>query len=128
MVLFIAEIGINHNGDLSTAKDLIDVASEAGANAVKFQKRHLESIYRKEILDDPTQDSQGTEILIDVLKEVEFGEKDFLEIQKYCKEKQITFLCTPWDIPSVDFLEKLDVPGYKIASVSYTHLTLPTKA
>ena len=109
---------------MSTAKDLIDVASEAGANALKFQKRHLESIYRKEILDDPTQDSQGTEILIDVLKEVEFGEKDFLEIQKYCKEKQITFLCTPWDIPSVDFLEKLDVPGYKIASADLTNLPL----
>ena len=81
----IAEIGINHNGDLSIAKNLIEVASEAGANAVKFQKRDLESIYQKEILDNPTLDSQGTEILIDVLKEVEFGEKDFLEIQRFCK-------------------------------------------
>ena len=120
----IAEIGINHNGDLSTAKDLIDVASEAGANAVKFQKRHLESIYQKEILENPTLDSQGTEILIDVLKEVEFREKDFLEIQKYCKEKQITLLCTPWDIQSVDFLEKLNIPGYKIASADLTNLPL----
>ena len=82
----IAEIGINHNGDLSIAKNLIEVASEAGANAVKFQKRDLESIYQKEILDNPTLDSQGTEILIDVLKEVEFGEKDFLEIQRFCKD------------------------------------------
>tara|TARA_Y100000590_G_scaffold251859_1_gene282822 strand:- start:13794 stop:14849 length:1056 start_codon:yes stop_codon:yes gene_type:complete len=120
----IAEIGINHNGNLSIAKNLIDVASEAGANAVKFQKRNLESIYQKEILDDPSLDSQGTEILIDVLKEVEFNEKDFQEIKNYCKEKKITFLCTPWDIPSVDFLEKLDVPGYKIASADLTNLPL----
>ena len=63
----IAEIGINHNGDLILAKKLIDAAVDAGVNAVKFQKRNLENIYQKEILNDPSLDSQGTEILIDVL-------------------------------------------------------------
>ena len=120
----IAEIGINHNGDLSLAKKLIDTAINSGVNAVKFQKRNLESIYLKEILENPTLDSQGTEILIDVLSEVEFSDEDFKKIVNYCKEKNITFLCTPWDIKSVDFLEKLDVPAYKIASADLTNFPL----
>ena len=80
----IAEIGINHNGNIVLAKKLIDVAVGAGANAVKFQKRDLESIYQQEILKTPSLDSQGTEILIDVLKNVEFNEDDFQEIVNYC--------------------------------------------
>ena len=120
----IAEIGINHNGDLDLAKKLIDIAVDSGVNAVKFQKRDLESIYQKEILENPTLDSQGTEILIDVLNEVEFNEDDFRNIIEYCKEKNVTFLCTPWDIPSVDFLEKFNVPAYKIASADMTNLPL----
>lgn len=120
----IGEIGINHNGKISLAKKLIDVASKSGANAVKFQKRDLNSIYRKEILDDPNLDSQGTEILIDVLKEVELEEEDYKEIIDYCKEKGITFLCTPWDNVSVDFLEKLNVAAYKIASADMTNIPL----
>jgi len=120
----IAEIGINHNGDLEVAKKLIDIAVDSGANAVKFQKRDLESIYQKQILENPTLDSQGTEILIDVLNEVEFNEEDFKKIIDHCKEKKITFLCTPWDIHSVDFLEKFDVPAYKIASADMTNLPL----
>ena len=122
----IAEIGINHNGDIALAKKLIDVAINAGANAVKFQKRDLENIYQQKILENPSLDSQGTEILIDVLKNVEFDEDDFQEIVNYSKEKKITFLCTPWDIPSVDFLEKLGVPAYKIASADLTNLPLMT--
>ncbi len=120
----IGEIGINHNGDISLAKKLIDVASKSGANAVKFQKRNLDSIYRKEILENPNLDSQGTEILIGVLKEVELEENDYKEIIKYCKEKEITFLCTPWDDVSVDFLEKLNVVGYKVASADMTNIPL----
>jgi len=120
----IAEIGINHNGKLSIAKKLIDVASECGANAVKFQKRDLKSIYKNDILENPNLDSQGTEILIDVLKEVELKEEDYIEILEYCKEKKITFLCTPWDKVSVDFLEKFNVPAYKIASADMTNFPL----
>ena len=80
------------SGNIVLAKKLIDVAISAGANAVKFQKRDLESIYRQEILENPSLDSQGTEILIDVLKNVEFSEGDFQDIVNYCKEKKITFL------------------------------------
>jgi len=120
----IAEIGINHNGNIVLAKKLIDVAIDAGANAVKFQKRDLKSIYQQKILETPSLDSQGTEILIDVLKNVEFNGDDFQEIVNYCKEREITFLCTPWDIPSVNFLEKLDVPAYKIASADLTNFPL----
>jgi len=120
----IAEIGINHNGDLVLAKKLIDAAISSGVDAVKFQKRDLESIYQNEILNDPSLDSQGTEILIDVLNDVEFKENDFNEIINYCKEKKITFLCTPWDIKSVDFLEKFKVSAYKIASADLTNFPL----
>jgi len=120
----IAEIGINHNGKVSLAKKLIDAASESGANAVKFQKRDLNSIYKKEILENPNLDSQGIEILIGVLKEVELEEEDYREIIKYCKEKEITFLCTPWDKVSVDFLEKFNVVSYKIASADMTNFPL----
>jgi len=120
----IAEIGINHNGKVPLAKKLIDVAVEAGASAVKFQKRNLESIYKNDVLINPNLDSQGLEILIKVLKEVEFNESEYEEIIEYCKKKQIPFLCTPWDKPSVDFLERFKVPAYKIASADMTNLPL----
>ena len=120
----IAEIGINHNGDLSIAKKLIDVAVNAKADAVKFQKRSLEDIYKKDVIDNPNIESQGFEILIDVLKQVEFGEQEYIELKKYCDKKNITFLCTPWDIPSVNFLEKLGVDAYKIASADLTNIPL----
>ncbi len=120
----IAEIGINHNGKVSIAKELIDAALDSGANAVKFQKRDLNSIYKKEILENPNLDSQGLEILIGVLKEVELKEEDYKEIIAYCKEKEITFLCTPWDKVSLDFLEKFNVSAYKIASADMTNFPL----
>jgi len=120
----IAEIGINHNGKIDIAKKLIDVAVKAGANAVKFQKRSLGELYREDVLNDPNIESQGFEILVDVLKEVEFSESEYNEIIQYCKDKQITFLCTPWDGKSVDFLEKFFVPAYKVASADMTNLPL----
>ena len=120
----IAEIGINHNGKLDLAKQLIDAAVSAGANAVKFQKRFLNQLYKNELLNDPNLESQGFEILVGVLKEVEFGEDEYRQIIEYCKEKNITFLCTPWDAESVDFLEKFNVPAYKIASADITNFPL----
>jgi len=120
----IAEIGINHNGKLELAKKLIDIAVNAGANAVKFQKRSLKDLYKKEVLDDPSIESQGFEILIDVLKAVELSESDYEKIVDYCKKKKITFLCTPWDKPSVDFLEKFKISAYKIASADMTNFPL----
>ncbi len=120
----IAEIGINHNGKIEDAKKLIDVAIDAGANAVKFQKRSLNDLYREDVLKNPNIESQGLEILIDVLKEVELKDEDIRELIQYCKEKEITFLCTPWDIPSVQFLEQFDLPAYKIASADLTNFPL----
>lgn len=120
----IAEIGVNHNGDINLAKKLIDIAIESGADAVKFQKRNLESLYREEALKNPNSESQGFEILLAELKEIELSEEDYFDIVNYCKEKKITFLCTPWDTPSVDFLEQLDTPAYKIASGDMTNFPL----
>ena len=120
----IAEIGINHNGELDLAKKLIDAAVNSGANAVKFQKRNIESLYTQQVLENPNLENQGTEILIDVLREVEFNEKEYVKLVDYCREKKITFLCTAWDIPSVDFLEKIPITAYKIASADMTNFPL----
>jgi len=84
----IAEIGVNHNGSLSLAKKLIVAAIDSGADAVKFQKRNLESLYRKDALDNPNSESQGFEILLGELKEIELSENDYFEIVDYCKEKK----------------------------------------
>ena len=120
----IAEIGVNHNGKLSLAKKLIDASIESGVNAVKFQKRDLKSLYRKESLENPNSESQGFEILLAELQEVELTKNDYMEIIDYCKKKKITFLCTPWDTPSVDFLEELDIVAYKISSGDMTNFPL----
>jgi sialic acid synthase SpsE len=120
----IAEIGVNHNGKLDLAKQLIDESINAGANAVKFQKRHLQSIYREESLENPNSESQGFEILLAELKEVELSQSDYYKIAEYCKEREITFLCTPWDKTSVDFLEKLETSAYKISSGDMTNFPL----
>ena len=120
----IAEIGVNHNGQLSFAKKLIDASIESGANAVKFQKRNLKSLYRKESLENPNSESQGFEILLAELQEVELTKNDYMEIIDYCKKKKITFLCTPWDMPSVDFLEEFDIVAYKISSGDMTNFPL----
>ena len=120
----IAEIGVNHNGNLSLAKKLIDASIESGVNAVKFQKRDLKSLYRKESLENPNSESQGFEILLAELQEVELTKNDYMEIIDYCKKKKITFLCTPWDMPSVDFLEELDIVAYKISSGDMTNFPL----
>ena len=79
-VQIIAEIGVNHNGDLILAKKLIDAAIESGADAVKFQKRNLESLYRKEALENPNSESQGFEILLAELKKIELSKEDYFDI------------------------------------------------
>jgi len=114
-----AEIGINHNGDLDTAKKLIDVACDAGCDAVKFQKRTLEVVYTKEELERPRESTFG-DTNGDLKKGLEFGEKEYAEIDAYCKEKNILWFASPWDEASVDFLEQFDNPCYKIASASLT--------
>lgn len=120
----IAEAGINHNGDLAMAKALVDAAIAAGADAVKFQKRKLSEVYQEAILDEPRLGEQALQYLVPILVEFELADADFIELEKYCTEEGITFLCTPWDTHSVDFLEQLGVPAYKIGSPDMTNVLL----
>jgi len=118
-VFIVAEIGINHNGDINNAKKLIDMAVSTGCDAVKFQKRTIELVYTPEELarerENPFGPTNG-----DLKRGLEFGEKEYKEIDKYCKEKGIMWFASPWDIKSVDFLEQFDVPCYKVASPCLT--------
>jgi N-acetylneuraminate synthase len=115
----VAEIGINHNGDLSLAKRLIDVAVTAGCNAVKFQKRTVEVVYTKAELDRPRDSPFGT-TNGELKRALEFGAIQYGEIDAYCKSKGIVWFASPWDEASVDFLERFNVPCHKIASASLT--------
>ncbi len=120
----IAEIGVNHNGQIDIVKKLIDVAVQGGADAVKFQRRSLNQIYQEEILKNPNLGEQSFQYLLPILKEFELSEQDYREIVRICREKNIIFLCTPWDTLSVDFLEDLEVPAYKVASADLTNFPL----
>lgn len=120
----IAEIGINHNGSVETAKKLIDVAADAGVDAVKFQKRHLPSLYKEEVLFETNKFEQHFQYMIPVLKECELSENSFIQLKNYAEQKKIEFLCTPFDIKSVLFLEQLGVKAYKIASADLTNVEL----
>ena len=115
----VAEIGINHNGDLNIAKKLIDMAVFAGCDAVKFQKRTIELVYTPEELAKERESPFGT-TNGDLKRGLEFGEKEYQEIDRYCKERGIIWFASPWDVRSVDFLEKFNVPCYKIASPCLT--------
>jgi len=115
----IAEIGINHNGDLSLAKRLISVAVAAGCNAVKFQKRTVSVVYTPEELAKPRESPFG-ETNGDLKRGLEFSEDDYREIDRYCKEVNICWFISCWDEKSVDLIDKITVPCYKIASASLT--------
>lgn len=124
----IAEIGINHNGDLGIAKQMIDAAVHAGVDAVKFQKR------TPEISTPPEQQKQMRETpwgyitYLDYRHKVEFNEEQYCEIDRYCKSKGIAWMVSVWDEPSVDFMEKFDTPAYKIPSASLTDFGLIRRA
>ena len=114
-IFIIAEIGINHNGDLEIAKQLIDVAKIAGADAVKFQKRTIDLVYTKEMLDSPRESPWGTTQRAQ--KEgLEFGLKEYQEIDAYCKEKGIEWFASAWDMESQKFLRQFGCKHNKIAS------------
>jgi N-acetylneuraminate synthase len=115
----IAEIGINHNGDIDIAKKLIDVAAIAGCQAVKFQKRTVEVVYSKEELDRPRESPFGTTNR-DLKSALEFSLDEYREIDRYCKEKDIAWFASCWDKASVGFIDQFTVPCYKIASASLT--------
>ena len=115
----IAEIGINHNGDIDLAKGLIDVAVKAGADAVKFQKRTVNVVYTAEELATPRPNPFG-ETNGDLKNGLEFGMDEYSEINKYCKDLDIMWFASCWDEQSVDFIDEFNPPCYKIASASIT--------
>jgi N-acetylneuraminate synthase len=115
----IGEIGINHNGNMDIAKSLITVAKNAGWNAVKFQKRTIDIVYTAEELAKPRENPFGP-TNGDLKRGLEFGLEQYQKIDEFCREMEIPWLASPWDEPSVDFLEKFPVPCYKIASASLT--------
>jgi N-acetylneuraminate synthase len=115
----IAEIGINHNGDLELAKQLIDASKEAGADAVKFQKRTVDVVYTPEELARPRESPFG-KTNGDLKRGLEFGYEQYAEIDRYCREKALMWLASCWDEASVDFMEQFNPPCYKIASASLT--------
>jgi N-acetylneuraminate synthase len=120
----IAEIGVNHNGIPQLAFELIDIAVDAGADAVKFQKRNLKTLYPKKYLDNVNAGEKSLRYLLPILQKVELPESTYQEIARYCQKKGITFLCSPFDKESADFLETLEVPAYKVASADLTNLPL----
>jgi N-acetylneuraminate synthase len=115
----IAEIGINHNGDVNIAKKLIDMATFAGCDAVKFQKRTVDVVYTTEELAKPRENPFG-KTNGDLKYGLEFGLKEYKEIDKYCKAKKIAWFASCWDEGAVDFIDQFNVPCYKIASASLT--------
>lgn len=123
-VYVIAEIGLNHNGDVEIAKKLIDVAADSGAQAVKFQKRtpaistpeHMKSVMRET--------PWGEMTYLDYRYRVEFDRAQYIEIGDYATVRGLAWFASPWDEPSVDFLEEINVVAYKVASASVTDLGL----
>jgi len=119
-VFVIAEIGINHNGDIELAKRLIDAAVLAGCDAVKFQKRTPELCVPPEQRDVPRETPWGIMTYMTYRKRTEFDADSYAEIDAYCRDKPILWLASCWDQPSVDFIEAFDPPCYKIASATLT--------
>jgi N-acetylneuraminate synthase len=115
----VAEIGINHNGDINIAKHLIDLAVRSGWNAVKFQKRTIDVVYSQEELAKPRESPFGN-TNGDLKRGLEFGVEEYKEIDRYCKESNIPWFASGWDEESVDFLCKFNIPCLKIASASLT--------
>jgi N-acetylneuraminate synthase len=116
----VAEIGINHNGDIQLAKQMIDAAVHAGVEAVKFQKRTPEVCTPPEQQKQMRETPWGYITYLDYRYKVEFGLDDYREIDRYCREKGIAWFVSVWDEPSVDFMEQFDTPAYKIPSASLT--------
>ena len=117
----IAEVGINHNGNIKTAKDLIVMAKNAGCDAVKFQKRNIETVYTKEELDKSRKSPWGNTQRQQKIG-LEFLRKDYDEIDNFCKTKEIIWFASAWDVKSLEFLDNYNLKHNKIASAMITHL------
>tara|TARA_Y100000748_G_scaffold302934_1_gene306640 strand:+ start:685 stop:1527 length:843 start_codon:yes stop_codon:yes gene_type:complete len=123
-IYVIAEIGINHNGDLDIAKKLIDIAKVAGCDVVKFQKRNPDVCvpeHQKSVMRDTP---WGKMTYLDYKYKVEFGQNEYDEIDIYCKKRDIQWSASPWDLDSLDFLNHYDIPFIKIPSALITDLDL----
>ncbi|MGO1746044.1 MAG: N-acetylneuraminate synthase family protein [Microbacterium gubbeenense] len=120
----IAEIGLNHNGSVEIAKQLIDVAADAGANAVKFQKRTPEIATPEHMRDTPRETPWGTMTYLEYRHRVEFGRDEYIEVGDYATMRGLEWFASPWDVPSVEFLEDLGVVAHKVASASVTDIEM----
>lgn len=119
----IAEVGNNHNGDFDKAIKMVDQAVEMGADCVKFQMRHLDEVYRKRTLEKDGEDL-GTEYVLDLLERFELTIDQHKKLFDYCESKGIIYMCTPWDVKSLEVLEGFGVSAYKVASADLTNLPL----
>jgi N-acetylneuraminate synthase len=120
----IAEIGVNHNGILDYAFQLIDASVAAGVDAVKFQKRSLDKLYPEKYLRDSNVGEKNLNYLLPILQRVELSDADYYKLVDYCEEKGVTFMCSAFDEESADFVESLGVPAYKVASADMINLPL----
>ena len=122
-IFIIAEVGINHNGDINICKQLIDLAVDSGCNAVKFQKRDIDQVYTKEFLDSPRVSPYGNSQRDQKLG-LEFTKNDYFEIDKYCKSNKIEWFASAWDLNSQSFLNSFNCKYNKVASamIVYTDL------
>jgi N-acetylneuraminate synthase len=125
-IFLIAEIGINHNGDMKITKELIDFAKAADFDAVKFQKRDINSVYTKEYLDSHRESPWG-KTQRDQKEGLEFSESDYSEIDKYCKQKKINWFASAWDLKSQEFLKKFNSKYNKVASAMLGNFPLLNK-
>ena len=125
-IFIVAEIGINHNGDLKLCKELIDVAEDAGCDAVKFQKRNIDEVYTQEFLNSP-RESQWGNTQRDQKKGLEFGKEEYDQIDKYCKEKKIEWFASAWDLNSQEFLRQFNCNYNKVASAMIVYEDLLKK-
>ncbi len=122
-IIIIGEIGINHNGDMAVCKQLIDVAKDAGADCVKFQKRDIDQVYTQEFLDSPRESQWGTTQREQKLG-LEFSTEQYQEIEDYCKSKSLEWFASAWDINSQKFLRQFNSKYNKVASAMIVHTEL----
>ena len=126
MTFITAELGINHNGNIDVAKKLIDTAKLAGCDAVKFQKRTVEKVYSKEVLDSPRNSPWGTTTR-EQKNGIEFSKNEYDIIDKYCKNNHIEWYASAWDVESLEFLKQYELKYNKVASAMLTNMELINK-
>lgn len=120
----IAEAGVNHNGSIELARNLIDIAAEAGADAVKFQMRDAAELYREGVVDDMSAEDIGFQYIMHLIKSCELTPEQYADLAAYARSKGLMFLCTPWDRRSLDILDEIGVPAFKLASADLPNLQL----